>query len=85
MTRRALVIDVDVPQPDRSAGHHAAVQEIRLLQSLGYRVVFLPLNLAWLGRYNDLLATMGVETVRAPFTLSAEEFIAARGAEFDLV
>lgn len=80
-----LVIDTEVPQPDRSAGHHAAVQEIRLLQSLGYRVTFLPTNLAWLGRYNDYLARLGVETIYAPFCLGIDEFLSQRGDEFDLV
>ena len=83
--RRVLVIDTEVPQPDRSAGHHAAVQEIRLLQSLGYRATFLPLNLAYLGRYNDLLAAMGAETIYAPFWLSASEYVAQHIATFDLV
>lgn len=83
--RQALVIDIEVPQPDRSAGAHAAIQEIRLLQSLGYRVTFLPLNLAWLGKYNDLLAALGVECALAPFVLSAEEFLEARAGDFDLV
>lgn len=83
--RRAIVIDTEVPQPDRSAGHHAAIQEMRLLQSLGYRVTFLPLNLAYMGRYNDLLATLGIECALAPFFLSADEFLEARKGEFDLV
>ncbi|WP_375287180.1 glycosyltransferase [Sphingomonas sp.] len=83
--RRVLVIDTEVPQPDRSAGHHAAVQELRLLQSLGYRPTFLPLNLAYLGRYNDLLAAMGVEAIHAPFWLSAAEYLAQHVASFDLV
>lgn len=83
--RQALVIDVEVPQPDRSAGAHAAIQEIRLLQSLGYRVTFLPLNLAYLGKYNDLLASLGVECVQAPFVLSAEEFLEGRAGDFDLI
>ena len=82
--RHALVIDIEVPQPDRSAGAHAAIQEIRLLQSLGYRVTFLPLNLAYLGKYSDLLASLGVECALAPFALSAEEFLEARSGEFDL-
>ena len=82
--RRAIVIDSEVPQPDRSAGHHAAIQEMRLLQSLGYRVTFLPLNLAWMGRYSDLLAALGIECATAPFFLSAEEFLRSRKGEFDL-
>ena len=82
--RRAIVIDSEVPQPDRSAGHHAAIQEMRLLQSLGYRVTFLPLNLAWMGKYSDLLASLGIECATAPFALSAEEFLQANKGGFDL-
>lgn len=82
--RHAIVIDSEVPQPDRSAGHHAAIQEMRLLQSLGYRVTFLPLNLAYMGKYSDLLATLGIECALAPFFLSAEEFLSAHQGAFDL-
>ena len=39
--RRALCIDQLLPRPDRDAGGYAAVQEIKLLQALGYEVSFL--------------------------------------------
>lgn len=84
-TRRVLVIDNEVPQPDRSAGHYAALQEIRLLQSLGYQPTFLPLNLAHLGEYTEELGELGVETIHAPFYMSPSDFLNERGHEFSLV
>ncbi|MCI0557550.1 MAG: glycosyltransferase family 4 protein, partial [Nitrososphaera sp.] len=67
------------------AGSLAAIQEMRLLQSLGCKLTFVPLNVAYLGGYTDTLQRMGVECVYAPFATSAHEVIQRRGAEFDLV
>lgn len=82
---RALVIDFSTPQPDRDAGSYAAVQEIRLLQSLGCKVTFVPDNLAYLARPTEDLQRMGVECVYAPFILSIRDLLETRGSEFDLV
>ena len=82
---RVLAIDVSVPQPDRSAGGYAALQEIRLLQSLGARVTFIPENLAYLGNYTEDLQRSGVECLYAPFCTSILDFIAERGQEFDVI
>ncbi|MBL8349997.1 MAG: glycosyltransferase [Burkholderiaceae bacterium] len=82
---RALVIDLGSPQPDRDAGSYAAVQEMRLLQSLGFKLTFVPDNLAYLGSYTESLQRMGVECLFAPFVLHIDEFLQQRGAEFDLV
>ena len=80
---RILFVDVSTPRPDRDAGSYAALQEIRLIQSLGYKVTFLPENLAWMGSYTEELQKMGVEMVFAPFVRSIEEFLEARADEFD--
>ena len=48
---RVLFIDYQLPRGDRDAGSHAALQEIKLVQSLGFKVTFLPSNLADLGQY----------------------------------
>ena len=45
---RVLFLDQETPRPDRDAGSHAALVEMDLLQALGWKVTFLPLNLAWL-------------------------------------
>lgn len=81
---RALVIDHQTPEPDVDAGSYAAMQEMRLLQSLGFKVTFMPRNLAYSGRYTEELQRNGIETVYAPFYLSMRDFLEKRGSEFDL-
>lgn len=85
ITRRALLIDVSVPRPNNDAGSYATVQEIRLLQALGFKVTFVAENLSHLGCDYDRLTRMGVETLYAPFVLSVNEVLEKRGREFDVV
>ena len=82
---RALFIDNAVPRPDRDAGSYAALQEMRLVQSLGYKVTFIPLNLAYLGHYQDELNKLGIETIYSPFCMAVKDFLRDRGREFDVV
>ena len=80
---RALVIDAETPQPDRDAGGYAAIQEMRLLQSLRVKLSFAPENLAYLGNYTEALQRMGVECLYAPYLTSIGGLIERHGAEFD--
>ena len=80
-----FVIDAETPQPDRDAGSYAILQEMRLLQALGFKVTFVADNAAYLGRYTDDLARDGIECCFAPFVSSPAELIEKRGDEFDLV
>jgi GT2 family glycosyltransferase len=82
---RALFLDAETPRPDRDAGSHAALVEMELVQALGWKISFLPLNLAWLGNYSEDLQRRGIELLHAPFVLSLERFLQERGPEFDLV
>jgi len=82
---RALVIDYQTPQPDKDAGSYAEIQEISLLQSHGFKVTFIPENLAHFAKYTRHLQKMGVECIHAPFVSSVEEFLKKRGLEFDLI
>ncbi|MCG3169687.1 MAG: hypothetical protein CALGDGBN_01210 [Pseudomonadales bacterium] len=82
---RALVIDAETPMPDQNAGSYAAIQEMRMLQALGFKCTFAAYNMAYMGRYTDDLQRMGIETVYAPFAASVNELIERRGREFDLV
>ena len=82
---RALVIDALTPQPDRDAGSYAAVQEMRILQSLGFKLTFVPENLEYRGAYTDALQRMGIECQYAPFTQSVARLIEDRGTEFDVI
>jgi O-antigen biosynthesis protein len=80
---RVLFIDYTTPRPDQDAGSYAAIQEIRLVQSLGYKVTFLPENLAHFGSATEDLERMGVEMVYGPFHLSIADFLRKRAGEFD--
>jgi O-antigen biosynthesis protein len=82
---RVLFLDEQIPRPDMDAGGYAAIQEIRLIQSLGYKATFASEGLAYLGNYTDNLQRMGVEAVFAPFYNSIAELIAQRGREFDII
>nr|WP_115093346.1 glycosyltransferase [Synechococcus sp. UW106] len=82
---RILFIDYQLPRGDRDAGSHAALQEIKLVQSLGFKVTFLPANLADLGQFKSLLEKNGVEVITSPFYLSLPDFLSERGKEFDAV
>ena len=81
---RALVIDAQTLTPDQDAGSYSAMQEIRILQSLGFKVTFLPSNLAYMGGYTETLQRMGVEVIFAPFATSMAEVIEKRAQEFDV-
>jgi GT2 family glycosyltransferase len=80
-----LFIDCTTPRPDRDAGSYAAVQEMRLVQSLGYKVSFLPTNMAHFGHYTEDLQKAGVEMIFAPFFLSPLEYLEKHAADFDAV
>lgn len=82
---RALFIDYETPRPDRDAGSYAAIQEISLVRSLGYKVTFLPQNLAYLGEYTHALQRTGVEVIYAPFCLSMEEYLTSHAQDFDVI
>ncbi|MFX0543652.1 glycosyltransferase [Roseovarius sp. S4756] len=82
---RVLFIDYETPRPDRDAGSYAAIQEMKMVQSLGYKVTFISQNLAYLGSYTHALERMGVEVIYAPFCLSMQDYLANHAAEFDAV
>lgn len=82
---RVLFTDYTTPRPDQDAGSYAAVEEMRLVQSLGYKVTFLPVNLAHFGSYTTELQKQGIEVIHAPFFLSLEEYLERHAKDFDAV
>jgi len=82
---RVLVFDAQTLTPDRDAGSYAAVQELRLLQALGFKVTFVPSNMAYMAGYTEALQRMGVEVIYSPFATSMHEVLEKRGHEFDLI
>lgn len=83
--QRILVIDYASPMPNKDAGSYAAIQEIKLIQSLGFKVTFVPENLAHFGKYTTELQKMGVEVLYAPFYTSLKQVLDLRLAEMDAV
>ena len=84
VTGRILAIDYELPRPDKEAGGYATFQELRLFKSLGYKVTFVPNNMAYLYGYVEDLQKSGVEVVYAPYYSSVKEFIEKNGKEFDI-
>lgn len=83
--QRILVIDYATPTPNKDAGSYAAIQEIKLIQSQGFKVTFVPANLAHFGKYTTELQRMGVEVLYAPFYHSVNHVLETRLDEFDAV
>ena len=82
--KRVLCIDYEIPRPDREAGGYATFQEMKLFQALGFKVTFIPQNLAYLFGYVEDLQRMGIEVWYAPYVTSIRDFIEKRGKEFDI-
>ena len=80
---RVLFIDYAPPRADKDAGSYAALQEMRLVQSLGYKVTFVSTNMAHLGRYTDDLQKGGVEVIYAPFYMNVSEYLTKHASDFD--
>ena len=82
--QQALVIDETVPTPDRDAGSNVILEHMRLLQSLGYGITFLPANLATPAPYAAALAEAGIELAADPFYAGIDHLLAVRGPSFAL-
>lgn len=83
---RALVLDHCTPTPDQDAGSITAVNLMRLVQALGYKVSFAPEdNFLYHGQYTADLQRLGVECLYTPHVNSVEEHLAQCGAHYDLV
>jgi GT2 family glycosyltransferase/glycosyltransferase involved in cell wall biosynthesis len=84
--KRAYFIDDTVPTPDQDAGSNAAVDHMRVLMSLGYKVTFLPAdNMACIDPYTPQLQKLGVECLYHPFYWSVEEVFRKAKATPDVV
>jgi len=82
----ALVIDNDVPRPDRDAGSVATLEQMQLLRRLGYRVSFAPAASGL--RHDpaaDQLQAFGIELIGAPHYVSITDYLANHGKGLSLV
>ena len=78
-----LVIDDKVPEYDRHAGALTIFQYIKLLKSLGFRLVYYPDDLTPRQPYTSVLQEMGVEVLYAPSNLPI--WLAANGRHLSAV
>jgi GT2 family glycosyltransferase/glycosyltransferase involved in cell wall biosynthesis len=84
--RRAYFIDDTVPTPDQDAGSNAAIEHMRALMDLGYKVIFLPAdNMAKIDPYTAQLQKLGIECQYYPFFWSVEEVFRKTVNKPDLV
>lgn len=86
VVRRLLFIDTSVPTPDRDAGSNAALEHMRGLQRIGFKVSFVGAdNMARISPYTEALEALGIENYYAPHFSSVEEIIRHSIAAFDVV
>lgn len=80
---RILVIDQITPEPDRDAGSITALEIMRALRDLGYKITFVPCsNYAWLAPYSELLASLGIESVVMPWADSLADHLSRFGSQY---
>lgn len=81
---RVLVIDQITPEPDRDAGSITALELMRALRDLGYKVTFIPCsNFTHIPDYSDTLTALGIESVHYPWTKSVREHLERFGQHYD--
>jgi len=80
-----LVIDNNVPEPDRDAGSRTMLAFMEALLATGRVVKFLPANLYPIPGYTEALQARGIEVLHQPWVKDAESWLAENGAELDEV
>ncbi len=80
-----LVVDHQVPEPDRDAGSRAILCLIRALLAEGMVVKFWPHNLMYKPGYVEALQACGVEVVHGPQQAPFAAWMREHGMELDVV
>ncbi|MCU7375074.1 glycosyltransferase family 4 protein [Paucibacter sp. O1-1] len=80
-----MMLDIQTPSPDQDAGSYAALQELKLIQSLGYKVIFVPMNFVESDRYTAQLQSQGVEVCYAPYYPTLGDAICQRLPELSAI
>jgi glycosyltransferase involved in cell wall biosynthesis len=82
----ALVIDDDLPRPDRDAGSIATFEQMLLLRRLGWHVTFCPVHALTVDpRQAEVLARNGIEVAGPPQFGSVTQYLQAEGEGLGLV
>lgn len=83
--RQVLILDEEVPRPERDSGSLRQVNLIRLLLQGGAHVVFVPTRREHAGEATEALQRMGVEVWYAPFLDGVAGWLRSHGARFNVV
>ncbi|QYK41009.1 MAG: glycosyltransferase [Paracoccaceae bacterium] len=81
---RILMIDHEVPEPDKDAGSVIAWWHIRLLLGMGYELTFVPNNLLPSGSYGTALQALGVELIHTPYVKDIGRYLDRHASDFDV-
>ena len=84
-SKKALFLDYETPRADKDAGGFAAINEMKLFQALGYKVDFIPENLAYFGEATEKLERIGIRCINHPEVYSVKEYLQAYANEYDLI
>jgi hypothetical protein len=68
--KRVLLIDHGTPNPSKDAGSYATIQEMKLMQALGFKVTFVAQDLRHSGNLTRRLQRLGVECLHLSFSTS---------------
>ncbi len=83
---RALVLDHCTPTPDQDAGSITALNLMRILQGLGFKVTFIPEdNFLYMTPYTLNLQRIGIECLYGPYVTSVEKHLAEFGKHYDII
>ena len=86
VTKRMLLIDAVTPEPDKDAGSVVTFEQMKILQGMGFKITFIPEdNFAHIAEYTPPLQALGIECIYHPYFSTMEQFLSARGGEFDVI
>jgi O-antigen biosynthesis protein len=85
MRGRMLVVDHATPTPDQDSGSASVFAYLRILTSAGFKVTFVPADLADAGRYTRALNDLGISTPTAPEWSSLEAAVETLAAASDIL
>jgi GT2 family glycosyltransferase len=81
-----LFVDACTPMPDQDAGSITAMGFMRIFQSFGFKVTFIPEdNFLYDPKYTTALQRTGIECWYFPYESSLESHLRQRGRHYDVV
>ena len=82
--KRLLYLDWSIPKPDQDAASVTAISLIRIFQSLGYSVTFIPCGLKYEEGYYEALVSQGTEVLCYPHINSVDSWLRDNAVNFNV-